>query len=145
MTTSQILTEQTVACATAVLMCKGYGLQVVLDDLETPTYVTDPQGVVVYANVACEAFAGRAPRLGSDRWCVTWKLFTDDGRFLPHDRCPMAEAIRRRTPVRGVTAVAERPDGARVAFTPLPTPIFGRDGELIGAVNMLVPGGPRPH
>ena len=34
-------------------------------------------------------------------------------------------------------AVAERPNGERVAFLPLPTPIF-RDGALVGAVNMLI-------
>lgn len=139
MTTPQSIDEQTVECATAVLMHKDYGLGAVLNARDTPTYVTDNQGVVVYANDACTGFAGRAPAIGLDRWCVTWKLYTRDGEFLPHHRCPMAVAIKRRTPIRGVSAVAERPDGSRVAFTPVPTPLFGRDGELIGAVNMLVP------
>lgn len=50
----------------------------------------------------------------------------------------MAAAIKDRRPVRGVTAVAERPDGVRVNFVPLPTPIFDEDGDLVGAVNMLI-------
>jgi hypothetical protein len=87
---------------------------------------------------ACIDFAGRMPEVGQDRWCVTWKLYTDDGEFLPHEECPMAVAIKTRFPVRGLTAVAERPDGTRVNFQPYPTPVLGEDGELLGAVNMLI-------
>lgn len=59
-----------------------------------------------------------------DRWCVTWKLFTNEGRPLPHDQCPMATAIRERRSIRGLTAIAERPDGRRVNFRPYRTPLF---------------------
>jgi len=106
---------------------------------DVPIYVTDEEGVVIFANDACEAFTGRAPAPGQDRWCVTWKLYTRAGEFLPHDQCPMAVAIREQRPVRGASAVAERPDGTRAAFKPFPTPIFGRDGRLVGAVNVLIP------
>jgi PAS domain-containing protein len=109
-----------------------------LEALQAPIYVTDAQGVITHFNQACIGFAGRTPAVGKDRWCVTWKLYTDDGDFLPHDECPMAIAIRKKTPVRGVTAVAERPDGTRVNFMPFPTPLLGRDGELLGAINMLI-------
>ena len=50
----------------------------------------------------------------------------------------MAMALREKRPIRGMEAVAERPDGSRVPFTPYPTPIFDADGRLVGAVNMLV-------
>jgi hypothetical protein len=69
---------------------------------------------------------------------VTWKLYTYDGEFLPHDACPMADAIKQKRPVRGATAFAERPDGTRVHFMPYPTPIFAEDGSLRCAVNMLI-------
>jgi PAS domain S-box-containing protein len=113
-------------------------LRAVLDDVPTPVYVTDAHGLLTYFNPACVTFAGREPQVGRDRWCVTWRLYTVDGAFLPHDRCPMAEAIRTQRPVRGVTAMAERPDGARVRFQPHPTPIFGEDGAFLGAANILV-------
>jgi PAS domain S-box-containing protein len=109
-----------------------------LDALPAPIYVTDAQGVVTHFNRACVGFAGREPVAGKDRWCVTWKLFTDDGKHLPHDACPMAVAIKTGRPIRGVTAVAERPDGTRVSFMPFPTPIFEPSGRLRGAVNMLI-------
>ena len=109
-----------------------------LDALPAPIYVTDTEGVVTHFNKACIGFAGRQPQAGKDRWCVTWKLFTNDGTFLPHDECPMAVAIKTERPIRGVTAVAERPDGTRVSFMPFPTPIFEATGRLRGAVNMLI-------
>jgi PAS domain-containing protein len=110
----------------------------VLDQLPSAIYVTDAEGLITYFNPACAPFTGRDPKAGEDRWCVTWRLYTDQGSFLPHDQCPMAVAIREGRPIRGVSAVAERPDGTRVAFVPFPTPIFDADGQLMGAVNMLV-------
>jgi hypothetical protein len=56
---------------------------------------------------------------------------------MPHDQSPMAIAIKGRRPVRGVEAVAERPDGTRVPSIPHPTPLFNKDGRLAGAINML--------
>src|SRR5688572_4505496 len=109
-----------------------------LDRLPVPIYTTDADGAVTYWNRACVEFAGREPKLGEDRWCVTWKIYTTSGDFMPHDQCPMALAIRERREVRGVVAIAMRPDGSRRAFTPYPTPLYNEDGKLIGAVNMMI-------
>jgi PAS domain-containing protein len=112
------------------------------DGFPVAIYVTDIDGFLTYFNPACIAFAGRTPTLNQDRWCVTWKLYTNTGDFLPHERCPMAVAIQTKQTVRGVTAVAERPDGIRIKFQPFPTPVISENGELLGAVNMLVDIGP---
>jgi len=109
-----------------------------LDELPVPIYTTDTSGVVTYWNRACIEFAGREPKLGRDKWCVTWRLFTTTGEPLPHDKCPMAQAIKHGRPVREAIAIAERPDGSRVAFKPYPTPLFDEHGALTGAVNMLI-------
>jgi hypothetical protein len=50
----------------------------------------------------------------------------------------LADAIRTQTPIRGISAVAERPDGTRLNFVPFPTPIFDVQRRLIGAVNLLI-------
>lgn len=110
----------------------------VLDQLPAAIYTTDADGLITYFNKACIDFAGRTPEIGRDSWCVTWKLYTDEGEFLPHDECPMAVAIKEKRAIRGVSAVAERPDGSRVNFAPYPTPLLDEDGGMIGAVNMLV-------
>jgi PAS domain S-box-containing protein len=50
----------------------------------------------------------------------------------------MAVALKEQRPIRGVEAIAERPDGSRVLFEPYPTQLFDEDGRLCGVVNMLV-------
>src|SRR5439155_24168802 len=98
-------------------------------------YTTDEQGKITYFNQAAVEFSGRTPTLGSDEWCVTWKLFMPDGTPLPHDECPMAIALKEGRAVRGVEAVAERPDGTRVPFIPFPTPLRDSFGRINGAIN----------
>ena len=109
-----------------------------LDAMPVPIYTTDATGAVTYWNGACVAFAGREPQLGRDKWCVTWQIYTTAGERLPHDQCPMAEAIRGQRQVRDAVAIALRPDGSRRAFKPYPTPLFDAAGTLTGAVNMLI-------
>jgi PAS domain-containing protein len=135
---SETPADKILRSAITALYLQNDALLHVLDDFPAPIYLTDPEGYVTYSNASCAHFAGRTPVLGQDRWCVTWKLYTDAGDFLPHDQCPMAQAIRSRQPVRGATAVAERPDGTRVHFMPFPTPLFSPAGELLGAVNLLI-------
>ena len=112
--------------------------RLVLDALPVPIYTTDAEGAVTYWNRACIGLAGREPQLGRDHWCVTWKIYTTAGDLLPHDQCPMAKAIREQRTIRDSVAIAERPDGSRVAFRPYPTPLFDKHGALTGAVNMLI-------
>jgi PAS domain S-box-containing protein len=110
----------------------------VLDGLPAAIYTTDAAGRVTYFNQAAADLAGRQPELGTDEWCVTWRLYRPDGSRLPHDQCPMAVALKENRPVRGVEAILERPDGTRIPFIPYPTPLRDDAGELVGAVNMLV-------
>src|SRR5438045_1143930 len=114
------------------------GLRAILEALPAAIYTTDAEGRITSFNDEAVRFSGRVPQLGSDSWCVTWKLYWPDGTPLPHDQCPMAIALREGRPVRGVSAIAERPDGTRVHFMPYPTPIKDANGKVIGAVNMLV-------
>ena len=101
-------------------------------------YMTDAAGKITYYNDAAVALAGRTPTLGSDAWCVTWKLFQPDGTPLPYAQSPMAVALREDRPIRNAEALAERPDGTRVPFIPYPTPIRDADGQVVGAINMLI-------
>jgi len=109
-----------------------------LEALPAAIYTTDAEGRITYYNQAAVDFSGRRPVLGSDEWCVTWRLFTPDGTPLPHDQCPMAVALKEGRAVRGEEAIAERPDGTRVPFIPFPTPLRDASGRVIGAINMLV-------
>jgi PAS domain S-box-containing protein len=110
----------------------------IIDALPVPIYTVETNGAVTYWNRACADFAGREPELGQDRWCVVRQLFTTAGEPLSSENCPMAQAIRQKRPIRDIIAIAERPDGSRVAFKPFPTPLFDDAGELVGAINLLI-------
>ena len=112
--------------------------QAVLDVLPAAVYITDADGRITYYNEAAAALWGHRPELGKSEWCGSWKLYWPDGTPLPHDQCPMALALKERRPIRGMEAVAERPDGTRVPFIANPQPLYDASGAFIGAVNLLV-------
>jgi PAS domain S-box-containing protein len=109
----------------------------ILDALGVAMYTTDAAGRITFFNDAAVELWGRRPALGEE-WCGSWRLFWPDGRPMRHDECPMAVALRENRAVRGWWAIAERPDGDRVAFQPFPTPLRDDAGNLVGAVNVLV-------
>ena len=109
-----------------------------IDALPAAIYTTDDQGRLTHFNQAAVEFSGRVPELGTDQWCVSWKLYRPDGTPLPHDECPMAIALKEGRTVRGTEVIAERPDGKRMWFTPYPTPLRDSQGRVIGGINMLV-------
>ena len=109
-----------------------------LELLPVAVYVTDAQGRITFFNEAAAELWGHRPQLGSDQWCGSWRLYWPDGRPLPHDECPMAVTLKQGQPVRGVEAIAERPDGTRVRFLPYPTPLRDPSGQVTGAINLLV-------
>ncbi len=113
-------------------------LRSMLDALPAPVYATDTDGFISYFNQAAEAFAGRRPVVGVDRWCITERLYSPDGSPLAREDCSMALALRENRAVRGTEAIAERPDGTRIPFAPFPTPIRDATGEIVGAVNVLL-------
>ena len=98
-----------------------------------------PEGAFTYINPAGHAeFSGRHPELGTDRWCVSWKLFRSDGSALPHDKCPMAIALKEGLIINGYEAIMERPDGVRRWFTPYPRLLRDASGTIIGGINLLM-------
>ena len=109
-----------------------------IDALPAAIYVTDPAGRITYFNEAAAALWGHRPKLHSDQWCGSWRLYGLDGTPMPHDQCPMAIALKQGRAIRGGQAMAERPDGTLVPFMAFPTPLRDASGTLIGAVNMLV-------
>lgn len=113
------------------------GYQQLLEALGVAVYTTDAAGRVTYFNEAAAAFWGRRPEIG-EMWCGSYRLFWADGTPMAHAECPMATALIDGHEPRGVEAVAERPDGTRVAFTPYPTVLRDPDGTVVGAVNVLV-------
>ncbi|MGO9519902.1 MAG: PAS domain S-box protein [Candidatus Korobacteraceae bacterium] len=109
-----------------------------IDAIPAAIYTTDAEGRLTHFNPAAVELAGRRPELGTDSWCVSWKLFWPDGTPLPHDQCPMAIALKEGRVLSGVEVQLERPDGSRVWIAPYPRALRNADGKLVGGVNMLL-------
>lgn len=124
--------------AEQLLAQSEHRIRELLDALPAAIYTTDAEGRITMFNRAAAELSGREPQLGQDKWCVTWRLYRPDGSVLPHDACPLAVALKEDRAIRGVAAIAERPNGTRVPIMPFPTPLHDASGLLKGAVNMLV-------
>jgi PAS domain S-box-containing protein len=112
--------------------------QTFLEALPVAVYTTDASGLVTSFNQAAADLVGRSPEIGRDRWCVTWRLYWQDGRPMRHEDCPMAMALRENRAIRDIEAIGERPDGTRFPFIPYPTPIRTASGAVAGGINVLV-------
>jgi PAS domain S-box-containing protein len=113
-------------------------LRQLLEGLPAAIYTTDASGRITFYNDAAVELWGCEPQIEVAAWCGSWRLYYPDGTPMPHDLCPMALTLKRRHSTKGSEAVAERPDGTRVAFMAYPTLLHDSAGAVTGAVNMLV-------
>ena len=111
-----------------------------LHALPVGVYTTDTVGRITFFNQTAATMWGRRPKLNSEQWCGSWRMYWPDGIALPHHECPMAVAIKQGRSLNGggQEAVVERPDGTRVPFMAFPSILRDATGEVVGAVNMFV-------
>jgi PAS domain-containing protein len=50
-----------------------------MDALPAAIYMTDADGRLTYFDPAAAKLSGRTPDIGTDKWCVTWKIYRPDG------------------------------------------------------------------
>ena len=122
----------------AALRDREHSFREMMNALPAAIYTTDVEGRITHFNSACVELSGRTPVLGSDHWCVSWKLYRPDGSPLPHDKCPMAVALKEGRAVRDQMIIVERLDGTRATIMPYPTPLRDRQGKIVGGINMLI-------
>jgi len=109
-----------------------------LNALDVALCTVDALGRLTFYNEAAVRLWGWRPPLYDQAWCGCWRLYSPDGTPLLHDSHPAAKCIRKRRPVRGKRALAERPDGTIVPIQCAATPLLDADGALVGAVNVLM-------
>jgi two-component system CheB/CheR fusion protein len=116
------------------------GMRELLDALPAAVYTTDAASRITFYNEVAAAMWGRRPKLNSDQWCGSRRMYWPDGTPLPHDQCPMAVALKEKRNFNGIgqEAVVERPDGTRVPFMAFPSILRDSTGKVVGAVNMFV-------
>jgi PAS domain S-box-containing protein len=111
-----------------------------LDKLPAAAYTCDAAGLITYYNSRAVELWGRAPRLNDpeDRYCGSFRLFATDGTPILHRRCWMALALENDEEYNGREIVIERPDGQRLTALAHANPIHDDQGQLCGAVNVLI-------
>jgi nitrogen fixation/metabolism regulation signal transduction histidine kinase len=101
-------------------------------------YSCDASGVIQEYNRRAVELWGREPSPGDtdERFCGSYKLFRPDGRFMPHDECPMAEVVAGvLAEARDAEVLIERPEGSRITVVVNIRPVKNERGEILGATN----------
>lgn len=113
------------------------GGRALLDAVPAAVYVCDRNGLLVSYNAEAARLWGRYPRIRDprDRFCGSLHLYLLDGSSLPHDSCPVAEAVRSGKETRNGEVVMERADGSRFEALVNVRALRDRDGRIEGAIN----------
>jgi signal transduction histidine kinase len=113
--------------------------QLLLDHLEAAIYTCDADGYIIHYNKAAVSLWGSAPEPGKDRWCGSWKMYEPDGITpIPPAECPVAIALKQGRPVSSRPIIIEKPGGERNQVIPYPRLFFDDQGQVIGAVDLLL-------
>jgi PAS domain S-box-containing protein len=111
-----------------------------LANLPAAAYTCDADGLITYYNERAVELWGREPELNdpADRFCGSFRLFSADGTPLRHDEYWMALALRHNKSYNDREIIIQRPDGSRSTVLTYAHPLHDEQGQLIGAVNVLV-------
>ncbi len=101
-------------------------------------FVCDRDAVIQYYNLRATELWGREPARGVERFCGSMKLWLPDGKFLPHERSPIADVLRTGVPARNIEVLIERPDGSRLPVLANFAPMMNAQGEITGAITSFV-------
>lgn len=106
--------------------------------LDIPLYTTDRDGVITLCNQAAITLWGRHPEVGIEKWSGAFRMFYIDGTELAREDCPLAVSMREGKPIRDTEVLVMRPDGSVLHVAAHPQPLFDENGNVSGAVNMLL-------
>ena len=108
-----------------------------LDAIPGAVYICDHEGWLVRYNSEAAKLWGRSPALdkGNERFCGSHRLFRLDGTPLPHELCPMADAVVHGTDMRNAEVVVQRPDGSTCIALVNIRALRDHRGEIQGAIN----------
>jgi PAS domain S-box-containing protein len=103
-------------------------------------YVCDAEGIIQeYNHRAVELWGAEPGQNGENpRFCGSHKIYYPDGRYMPHEECPMARMLRgEKLKAEDLEIIVERPNGERRHVIPAPRILTNIDGKITGAINSL--------
>jgi CheY-like chemotaxis protein/signal transduction histidine kinase len=128
-------------------------MESILHHVDVGILVAEEDGTISYASAPVERLLGVPARTlrgspAQERLTAVLRLrgaTHPDGSPFRVAELPLLRAVRERAPVRGVTCVLHRPDGAELTVEMTAVPLYddagaaeGGEGELVGAIQTLV-------
>jgi PAS domain S-box-containing protein len=110
------------------------------DLVPVAVYTCDAKGLIQEFNQHAVELWGREPKRNdpSEKFCGSFKIFYPDGRPMPHNKCPMARALRgEKLTAIDLEIVVAQSSGARRNVLVSPTALRNEQGKIIGAINCL--------
>jgi PAS domain S-box-containing protein len=108
-----------------------------VETLPVAVFTVDKEGYIDLFNQAAVTLWGRTPVQGVDKWNGAHDQFALDGTRVPVDIGPMAIALKENRTTYSEVYI-QRPDGELRHVISHPQPMHDSDGNVIGAVNVLV-------
>jgi PAS domain-containing protein len=110
------------------------------DNVATPLFLVDRDGVLVYYNEAAEVVLGlrfvEAGSLTAEEWSARWAAEDVDGHPLPADKRPLAVAMKERRPSHRPMILLDG-TGARRTIEVTAFPLLARADDVVGAVAVF--------
>lgn len=110
------------------------------DNLATPLFLVDRDGVLVYYNEAAEGILGLryadAGSLTADEWGERWGALHPDGSPMSADERPIACAMRQGKPCH-MPMLLITTEGVRRSIEVTAFPLLARADEIVGGVAIF--------
>ena len=110
------------------------------DNVATPLFLVDRDGVLVYYNEAAEVLLGLrfvdAGSLTADEWSARWAAEDVEGNPLPNDQRPIAVAMRERRPTHRPMNLFNG-DGSKRTIEVTAFPLLARADDVVGAAAIF--------
>jgi PAS domain S-box-containing protein len=103
-------------------------------------YACDADGLIQEYNHRAVELWGWEPAKNdpNEKYCGSYRIYYSDGRFMPHEKCPMARMLAGETlEQHELEILVERPDGVRRNVIAHPLPLKNERGEIVAAINCL--------
>jgi PAS domain-containing protein len=115
-----------------IILCRHWA-----SHLQTPVFLVDPEGTLLYYNEAAESILGRrfteTGPMSAAEWSTAFKATDDEDVLLKPDELPLAIALAERRPAHKRFWIVGL-DNVRRYIETTGLPIIGQADRFLGAV-----------
>ena len=110
------------------------------DALDTPIFITDPAGNLIFYNIPAEKilglkFADTGP-MPVEEWSTVFRPEDEEGNELEPDHLPLVKTLKSKKPAQGEFWIIGL-DGIRRYLSVTSFPIVGREHRYLGAIAIF--------